>query len=220
MYAKLKKNPNNEELEIKHSEMKKQLRKTILRAKQEYFEKCVEDNQNETEALWRYVQNSSKKETQITSIRTKENRVVEDEQEISDIFNDYFSGIGERYANEITEPAEFREEKIHSQESFFLFPTDSEEIEKVISSLKSRKSTGHDGIRSEVLKQVKHEISEPIAYLVNNCFEKACFPDILKIGTIKPLHKGEDKTQVNNNRPVTLISNVAKIFEKFEWLLL
>lgn len=122
MYAKLKKNPNNEELKIKYSEMKKQLRKTILRAKQEYFEKCVEDNQNETVALWRYVQNSSKKETQITCIRTKENRVVEDEQEISDIFNDYFSGIGERYANEITEPAEFKEEKIHLQESFFYFP--------------------------------------------------------------------------------------------------
>ena len=39
-------------------------------------------------------------------------------------------------------------------------------------------------------------------------------PTPLKVGSICPINKGEDRTKPINYRPVTLTSNVIKIFEK------
>ena len=39
------------------------------------------------------------------------------------------------------------------------------------------------------------------------------FPDRLKYATIKPLHKNEDRCEVSNYRPVSLLTSFSKIFE-------
>lgn len=49
---------------------------------------------------------------------------------------------------------------------------------------------------------------------MNTCFQRGCFPDILKLGIVRPIHKSGVKAQMTNHRPITLISNVGKIIEK------
>jgi len=39
------------------------------------------------------------------------------------------------------------------------------------------------------------------------------FPDRLKYTIIKPLHKNDDRSEVSNYRPVSLLTSVSKIFE-------
>jgi hypothetical protein len=39
------------------------------------------------------------------------------------------------------------------------------------------------------------------------------FPDRLKYATIKPLHKNEDRCEISNYRPVSLLTSFSKIFE-------
>jgi hypothetical protein len=39
------------------------------------------------------------------------------------------------------------------------------------------------------------------------------FPDRLKYATIKPLHKNEDRCEISNHRPVSLLTSSSKIFE-------
>jgi len=40
------------------------------------------------------------------------------------------------------------------------------------------------------------------------------FPDRLKYATIKPLRKNEDKCEVSNYSPVSLLTSFSKIFSK------
>ena len=44
--------------------------------------------------------------------------------------------------------------------------------------------------------------------------EKGIWPNELKKAEITPIHKAKDKHSPNNYRPISLISNIAKIFEK------
>jgi hypothetical protein len=39
------------------------------------------------------------------------------------------------------------------------------------------------------------------------------FPDTLKYAIIKPLHKNDDRCEVTNCRPVSLLTSFSKIFE-------
>ena len=45
-------------------------------------------------------------------------------------------------------------------------------------------------------------------------FNQSVFPNILKIANVILIHKKVDKLDCNNYRPIFLLSNISKIFEK------
>ena len=50
--------------------------------------------------------------------------------------------------------------------------------------------------------------------LINLSFVKGVFPNVLKMAEVLPTFKKGDKTEKNNYRPISLISNVSKILQK------
>ena len=46
-------------------------------------------------------------------------------------------------------------------------------------------------------------------------FNQGVFPNILKIANVVPVHKKGDNLYCNKYRPISLLSNISKIFEKF-----
>jgi len=98
--------------------------------------------------------------------------------------------------------------------SMFLEAVNETEVFNIINTLKNKASSGIDGISNLMLKKVADLISMPLAYVINCSFEKGIFPDALKIGIVKPLYKKGSRKRLENYRPVTLNSSIAKIYEK------
>ena len=46
------------------------------------------------------------------------------------------------------------------------------------------------------------------------CFTQGVWPNALKVAEIVPVHKSKEKNNPSNYRPISLISNLAKILEK------
>jgi hypothetical protein len=65
-------------------------------------------------------------------------------------------------------------------------PVTKGEIINIISSLKSMKSSGYDGISSKILKLCCMFISTPLSYICNMSIITGVFPDCLKYAVIKP----------------------------------
>ena len=85
----------------------------------------------------------------------------------------------------------------------------------IIDKISPSKATGPHSVAPFLLNQIKEYISQPIADLVNMSLEQGIYIDALKISKTIPIfkNKGSD-LHIQNYRPISLLSNIDKIFER------
>ena len=89
-------------------------------------------------------------------------------------------------------------------------------VKNVITNLDSSKASGPDCIPVVVLKNCEPELSYILAKLFNKCLKESCFPDCWKVYSVVPVFKNVgERSTAKNYHPVSLLSVVSKIFEKF-----
>ena len=89
-------------------------------------------------------------------------------------------------------------------------------VKKVITNLDSSKVAGPDSIPVVVLKNCEHKISYILAELFNMCLKESCFPDFWKVSSMVSVFKNVgERSTAKNYHPVSLLSVVSKVLEKF-----
>ena len=81
--------------------------------------------------------------------------------------------------------------------------------------MKINAAAGIDGITAKDLKNVNQELSRALVKPINDCIKTSIFPNSLKETRIKALYKGTgSKKNPSNYRPISVLSNLSKIFER------
>ncbi len=65
-----------------------------------------------------------------------------------------------------------------------------------------------------ILKSVANEICMPLKHIVNLSLCTGEIPIQMKTAKIVPIFKSGDPTEINNYRPISLLSSFGKILEK------
>ena len=89
-------------------------------------------------------------------------------------------------------------------------------VKKVITNLDLSKASGPDCIPLVVLKTYEPEPSCTIAELFNKCLKEFCFSDCWEVSSVVLVFKNAgERSTAKNYRPVSLLSVVSTVFEKF-----
>ena len=89
------------------------------------------------------------------------------------------------------------------------------ELDTVLNSLPNGKAAGVDEIPYEFLTHMDTKFVNSLLQIINLCWHNETFPSEWKHALILPFLKpNKDPTQTNSYRPISLLSNIGKIYEK------
>ena len=86
------------------------------------------------------------------------------------------------------------------------------EIEKIINIFSDKRAVGPHSIPTNILKEYKKIFSIPLALIKNISFETGIFPELCKIAHVIPVYKKGDQLDCSKYRPISLLSNISKVF--------
>ena len=90
------------------------------------------------------------------------------------------------------------------------------EAYKALSSIKTKKAPGPDGIPNTVLKLFAYELAPVVANMYNSSLREGFIPPLLKSAAVCPLPKQRPPSSIENDiRPISLTCQIAKVFEGF-----
>ena len=89
-------------------------------------------------------------------------------------------------------------------------------IESLIKTLDSSKTIQKDNITTKIIKENVDIMSSTFHDNINECFSESFFPDDLKKAEVIPIFKKDikkdSKNLKENYRPVSILSNICKIY--------
>ena len=189
-------------------------------SKKAYYTKYFKDNANNIKNTWNGINQiiniKGKRSNQVLSILSK-NELITDPKLIANSFNEYFCTIAQKLQSKIYHSNQNFNKYLgnNNNHNFFMSPTDSSELITIIDSFGSNKASGPHSIPYEILHIIKLIIADPLAKIINLSFEKGIYFDTLKISKTIPLFKEKGSyLDCTNYRPISLLSNINKIFEK------
>ena len=83
---------------------------------------------------------------------------------------------------------------------------------KTLKSINPNKATGPDNIPNKTLKMAAEILSPSLSAIFNRSLSMRIYPDDWKMARVLSTFKSEDKDDVDNYRPISIISAIAKVF--------
>ena len=128
----------------------------MKKSKQNYFTKYFESNIKNLKNTWKGIKSIISLKSSATNspnFLNFNNELTSDPLKIANVFNSYFSLVGEITKSKIRFSSKNYTGYLHGENFnyFFIIPTDSEEVISIISSLSENKSSSPNSIPTRIL---------------------------------------------------------------------
>ena len=219
LFYRKKRQPNNNNVKILYNIFRNRVNRELLKSKKEYYSKYFEDNNKNSKMVWEGIRSiiniNNTKSSSISQLKVN-NKIIDNAKEIAESLNDYFVNVGPNTDKNIPHNPVINTEKYMQtriQYNFLIDNITEDEVLDVINQCEN-KSTGPQSIPVNLLKLIPDLIITPLCNIIHKSFSTGIFPDALKISKVIPIHKGESTEELNNYRPISLLSIFDKIMEK------
>ena len=194
--------------------------RTLKEKKEAFYASVFESYKNDLKKTWKNINSLlGKKKLNPCSTLKIDNQLTSDAVTIANHFNLHFVEGGTKLVNKLPPTShnfkEFLPFRIPN--SLYFNPTAPLEIKRIVTDLKSKNSYGMDGIPSKVLKSTPENILLALAHIFNLSLSSGKFIDAFKVAKVIPVFKKGSTYDVNNYRPISLLSVLSKILEKIAY---
>lgn len=173
----------------------------------------VEDSlHSNVKHFWTYISNRKDKPCIPAKVHYKDTQSSEPEV-VCDMFSNFFHSVYEPASPLLSQwqpPTETSTACDVVNNLYF----NENKILSVLKSLDPTKGPGPDGIPAYFLRYTAAHICIPLAIIYNKCITEGVFPKEWKRANITPVHKGGSKGNVENYRPISILSTLSKVFER------
>jgi len=192
----------------------------LEKQKKQYFHTELLANKNNLKKSWQLLNEALNKKganKKIMNIVLQGN-LISNPQEMANSFNKFFTSIATDCVSNINPtlgnddiPAAVPE---HLRFHMSSFPLQQAELITAIDNLLPKTSLDLSNLSMFLLKKVIRIIEKPVLHIFNRSIVTGVVPSKLKIAKVVPVFKSGDSQDMNNYRPISLLSNFAKILEK------
>ena len=103
--------------------------------------------------------------------------------------------------------------KKKNDQSFSFGPLPYDDVLKKVKTLYTARASQRSDIPTKILNQNSDYFAECFYENINQCISKSIFPSDLKLADVTPVYKKKSKNSKDNYRPVSILSNISKIYE-------
>lgn len=193
-----------------YQKVRREARKMIRKDREENYrimaEKVIEENKN-----LKCLRKKQGKQ-QIIALKDGNNVETRNRDKIKEIahkfYQDLYSPRTER------PPGNQNKRKVVNVGSEEIPEINEEEIIHAINSMKKNKAPGGDDIIAEMLKEAQEIVIPQLKHLFNLCIEQQTIPTNWNEAIIVIVFKKGDRTMLENYRPISLLSQMYKLFTR------
>ena len=171
-------------------------------------------------------------------ISSEVEKVVSDDMETAETFKEFFANIvpslkispKENYERDVGNDNEpilnhinkfknhesirvIQSRKIEEQNFTFNYISYEEALNE-IRTLQTATTIQQNDIPTKILKKNSEIFVRYFHKNINFCIENSIFPSDLKVADVTPAFKKKSKTSKDNYRPISILSNITKIYER------
>lgn len=162
--------------------------------------------------FWAFVRSKRAKAGIPTSVKTSVGMILHSPQNIVNGFADYFESVYLPCHSSNPLPIYSNSPLINIVNFAY------EEVLKSLKSMKNSFTMGSDNIPSFFVKDCASALVDPLCFIFNLALNTCVFPDRWKITRLTPVFKKGEVDKIDNYRPIAIINNFAKVFEKCLYL--
>ena len=167
------------------------------------------DNENRnilTKKFWSHVKSTSKS-TRIPEVVSYSGLTASEPVSKAKLFNDYF-------CKQFSSPSTYNTNIDFMNDKNFDIEFSADRIKSILNAIDINKAQGPDTINRAVLKHCLASLAYPLTKMFSLIYNVGYIPSEWKLSNVVPVHKKDDKGNVENYRPISLISLVMKVLER------
>ena len=198
----------------------------VKAAKNNYYKFIIKNACGNTKKIWHSINEiSGKHKSRIPRKMHIADKEVTDRAEIVKEFSKYFANVASNSISsetwnsddqyEVTPDFQaFVQSRLPSDTKFSIPLITPSRVKDLLLHLDPSKATGMDGISPYILQRSAFLLVEPLTLIINNSIQSGIFPSSWKIAKLFPVYKNGDASDINNYRPISILTSVSKLIER------
>ncbi len=132
------------------------------------------------------------------------------------MLNNHFANVSDNIVKNLPSGVSIMDYLLrHLPPTFDFTSITAADIADAINRLGSTQAAGMDGLTALLVKSAKSELTSILEYLFNRSLTLKIYPRLWKEAVITNLYKSGSRSDPSNYHPISVLSTVRKIFERW-----
>lgn len=176
----------------------------------DYMDNISMSFRTDPKQFWNHV-NGKRKSNSLPCKMHFNGTTASNDQEKAELFAEFFSSV---YVEHPADDSINEFIRMRNDNNCFNIHITPDTVFNVLKSLDLNKGLSPDGISPLFLRECAEYLAYPLCLIFNHSIKSGIYPDAFKVGRVTPIFKSGGKADITNYRGVSIMKNLAKIFEK------